>query len=132
MKKVIRLTENDLVRIVKRVINEQSLSEKPGDHRPYDKMVIDCLTNKGFKDSGIGKKYDVLMSKTITDRYTNKQGTVTYQVTVSSQKLPYSFWLTVVQEDNQKVLVNKGIDVSKLDCNGLIAELRRIDILRTI
>lgn len=32
MKKVIRLTESDLTRIVKRVINEEDLSEILGDY----------------------------------------------------------------------------------------------------
>ena len=75
MKKVIRLTESDLVRLVKRVVSEQDEpkkfipgvpdypkpepkplrpnpdpKERPGytEKRPFDEKVADCLKNAGF------------------------------------------------------------------------------------
>ena len=72
MKKIIRLTESDLVRLVKRVVKEQDEPKKfiPGvkdapkneprkpeskpepvgkiEKRPFDEKVADCLKNAGF------------------------------------------------------------------------------------
>ena len=58
MKKVIRLTESDLIRIVRRVINEQEeggFEEGPGDPQTdelehYIKIVKPQLLKAGFKD----------------------------------------------------------------------------------
>lgn len=58
MKKVIRLTESDLTRLVRRVIKEQELGgfkEGPGDPQTdefdhYDKIVKPRLLKAGFKD----------------------------------------------------------------------------------
>ena len=58
MKKVIRLTESDLIRIVRRVINEQEVGgfeEGPGDPQTdelehYIKIVKPKLLKAGFKD----------------------------------------------------------------------------------
>jgi hypothetical protein len=58
MKKVIRLTESDLIRIVRRVINEQEVGgfkEGPGDPQTdelehYNKIVKPKLLKSGFKD----------------------------------------------------------------------------------
>jgi hypothetical protein len=58
MKKVIRLTESDLIRIVRRVINEQEVGgfkEGPGDPQTdeldhYNKIVKPKLLKAGFKE----------------------------------------------------------------------------------
>ena len=55
MKKIIRLTESDLTRIVRRVINEQ------GD--TLDSQLISCLKNKGYKLIDTGGKYRYMLEK---------------------------------------------------------------------
>ena len=50
MKKIVKLTENDLARIVKRVINEQAKGVE------LDKIATDLL-NKGPKPTEAGAKY---------------------------------------------------------------------------
>ena len=45
MKKVIRLTESDLVRIVKRVISEQEVSE--------DNFIDDLMNNNSLISQGV-------------------------------------------------------------------------------
>jgi hypothetical protein len=55
MKKIIKLTESDLTRIVRRVINEQ------GDN--LDSQLISCLKNKGYKSIDTGGKYRYMLEK---------------------------------------------------------------------
>ena len=107
MKKIINLTEQDLVRIIKRVVNEQASS------RPYDKMVVDCLTKSGFKSSG-GEKYEVFMEKKLNN------GAI---IRLVSQSKPELFNMTI--RHNGKVLANENINVSKLDCKGLNASINK-------
>jgi hypothetical protein len=55
MKKIVRLTESDLVRIVKRVINEQKYKfnpvegESPDDDNKLDQLENQILPNAGYK-----------------------------------------------------------------------------------
>lgn len=61
MKKVIRLTESDLVRIVKRVIREQEGGLDPQDPSTHFDTVIKALTPKGFKkDTSMTKSMGVI------------------------------------------------------------------------
>jgi hypothetical protein len=55
MKKIIRLTESDLARIVRRVINEQVITLKPG------------MTGEGtYSDTAEGKNYSVVKVNTLS------------------------------------------------------------------
>lgn len=58
-KKIIKLTESDLIRIIKSVIKEES------EKRPHDKMVRDCLTKAGWKSHETNGKYDLYMTTTV-------------------------------------------------------------------
>ena len=51
--RIVRLTESDLTRLVRRVIKEQ-----PKSKRLYDKMVRGCLLKDGFKELNTSGKYD--------------------------------------------------------------------------
>ena len=65
MTKIIRLTESDLTKLVKKVIKEQNKPKiLPGVKfpRPHDKMVMDCLGLAGFYPKNTGGKYEVFMS----------------------------------------------------------------------
>jgi len=61
MRKVVRLTESDLVRIVKRVISEQEGGQDPQDPKTHFDTVIKFLTPKGFKqDNSMAKSMGVI------------------------------------------------------------------------
>jgi len=49
MKKVVRLTESDLVRIVKRVISEQDNEKMDLGLRTFNTVIVPRLINAGFK-----------------------------------------------------------------------------------
>ena len=55
MKKVIRLTESDLMRIVKRVISEKLEGGQDFDH--YNQIVVPMMTKYGFKRTIEGNGY---------------------------------------------------------------------------
>jgi hypothetical protein len=114
MSKVIRLTEEDLIKLVKRVMQEQSKPEyglgaiidepkkvsqvkdkknKVDSKRPHDKMVIDCLIKDGFKSVNDGGKYDVYLEKP-------KLGVMKLQV--SSQQDPTKFNMTLMNNKEGK------------------------------
>jgi hypothetical protein len=60
MKKVIRLTESDLVRLVKKVINEQRPLNKKLDPKKLE--VVTRLRNEILKKYGCGKQSDTFDS----------------------------------------------------------------------
>jgi hypothetical protein len=98
MKKIIRLTESDLTRIVRRVINEQ------GD--TLDLQLISCLKNKGYKSVDTGGKYRYMLQKE-----KNLSSTVTLILTISSQDNKNKASL-VITNYNSKVLYSGTIDVT--------------------
>lgn len=74
-KKIIRLTESQLIDIIKKTIKEES------EKRPHDKMVRECLTKAGWKSNETNGKYDLYMTTTVRG--------ITYIVT--SQEDPTKF-----------------------------------------
>ena len=70
MKKIVRLTESDLVRIVKRVLNEQ-IVPKPGENPEFDKVfgnIKNCCMKAGmqsFPTNECGPViFDIVLGKT--------------------------------------------------------------------
>jgi hypothetical protein len=60
MKKIVRLTESDLVRLVKKVINEQRPLNKKLDPKKLE--VVTRLRNEILKKYGCGKQSDTFDS----------------------------------------------------------------------
>lgn len=98
MKKIIRLTESDLTRIVRRVINEQ------GD--TLDLQLISCLKNKGYKSVDTGGKYRYMLQKE-----KNLSSTVTLILTISSQDNKNKASL-VITNYNSKVLYSGTLNIT--------------------
>ena len=77
MKKVIRLTESDLVRLVKKVINEQRPLNKKLDPKKLE--VVTRLRNEILKKYGCGKQSDTFDSlvekyqKAVNDAYEKEE-----------------------------------------------------------
>ena len=64
MSKIIRLTESDLTRIIKRVIKEEELSSSTGDKNCVD-QIRKLYSSNGFRDGGYygdGEMHDMLVS----------------------------------------------------------------------
>jgi hypothetical protein len=77
MKKIVRLTESDLIRLVNKVINEQSSTMTPdmlnspkGQHTKKFKQVFNKLYKTNFPIDGnwMDKKYNETMAKYIKDK----------------------------------------------------------------
>lgn len=98
MRKIIKLTESDLARIVKRVVNEQKNTS--------DSQLISCLKNKGYKSVDTGGKYRYMLQKE-----KNLSSTVTLILTISSQDNKNKASL-VITNYNSKVLYSGTIDVT--------------------
>ena len=98
MKKIIRLTESDLTRIVRRVINEQ------GDN--LDSQLISCLKNKGYKSIDTGGKYRYMLEKEKL-----LSSTLSLILTISSQDNKNTAWLTIT-DYNQKVLYSGDLNLT--------------------
>jgi hypothetical protein len=96
MTKIIRLTESDLTKLVKKVIEEQNKSDFPQldvrGKRLHDKMVIDCLKKAGFSPKDTGGKYEVFMTSSV--------GGVEY--TVFSQQDPKKFVVEKINRDGSR------------------------------
>jgi hypothetical protein len=82
MKKVIRLTESDLINIVKRVIKESDVNEQKKPHHGDQKTVqyapiqnFDNLVKLGFRKDSTGKKYIGISKATNTTYYFSANGT---------------------------------------------------------
>ena len=59
MKKVIRLTELDLTRLVKRVIKEQEkINSNSNDDFTYDIEAVDCDPSQSYKDGTVDIEED--------------------------------------------------------------------------
>lgn len=121
MKKVIKLTESELKQHIQKIIQEQGVknpstdierlkaerdrlkkeldkleaqlasSPKPGNQRPHDGMVADCLKQAGFKLGNTNGKYDLYMVKDVSD----SQGAPVRHM-VSSQSDPTVFTTNTV------------------------------------
>ena len=107
MGKIIRLTESDLNRIVRRVIKEQ-----PKSKRIYDKMVRGCLLKDGFKELNTGGKYDLYMVKEVMKNNDK------IEYIVVSQDNPKVFAVTCLK--NKKVVGDNQIIMGPSnDCNQI-------------
>jgi hypothetical protein len=143
MKKVIKLTESDLTRIVKRVIEEQGVRNpstenerlkaerdrlkkelakleaqiasfpKEGGKRVHDKMVMDCLKKAGFKVGNTSGKYDLYMFKETQSSI----GSVSYIVT--SQQNPTIFATNTVT--NGKTTSSRSFQIgTSTNCDEIV------------
>jgi hypothetical protein len=72
MKKIIRLTESDLVRLVKRVLAEEELTEK----------CWEGYTQKGMKTM-FGKKYPNCVKKESVEEETNEASSAAQQAAIA-------------------------------------------------
>jgi hypothetical protein len=64
MKKVLRLTESDLVRLVKKVISEQqTISNEQKMIDTWNKIIVPKLESNGFKLEGGNPQFDKKMTK---------------------------------------------------------------------
>jgi hypothetical protein len=75
MKKIVRLTESDLVKIVKRVLQEQILP-KPGENPEFDKVlnkVKDCCMKAGMKNFPTIECGPVILAVVMGQTPTDKQ-----------------------------------------------------------
>lgn len=61
MKKIIRLTENDLIKLVNRVINEQNTQYGSFGNNPYNPLQIQLNTNSKF-ETDANVEEDMLMT----------------------------------------------------------------------
>jgi len=106
-KRIVRLTENDMNRLVRRIIKEQSKSK-----RPHDKMVKECLLKDGFKESNTGGKYELYMVKEVM------QNRDKIKYIVVSQENPNIFAVTCLK--NKKVVGDSQINMgTPTDCNQI-------------
>ena len=123
MRKIIKLTESDLTRIVKRVVNEQrediikrsGASPAPGSvyssavsvmKYATDKVLISCLKNKGYKVTDTGGKYRYMLEKEIVPNTM-----VTLILTISSQDDKNKASLTITNHQF-KVLYSNAINIT--------------------
>ena len=98
MSRIIRLTENDISRIVRRVINEEKNTS--------DSQLISCLKNKGYKSVDTGGKYRYMLQKE-----KNLSSTVTLILTISSQDNKNKASL-VITNYNSKVLYSGTLNIT--------------------
>lgn len=105
-KKIVRLSESDLERLVKKIIKEQKMEE-----RPHDKMVFDCLTKDGFKPVNTGGKYALFLEK--------PKGGMKLQV--SSQGKPTDFVMALLNSKEKKsVGFGKIVIGTTTNCDDII------------
>ena len=98
MKKIIKLTESDLTRIVRRVINEQ------GDN--LDSQLISCLKNKGYKSIDTEGKYRYMFEKEKI-----LSSTLSLILTISSNDNKNIARLTIT-DYNWKVLYSGNLNIT--------------------
>jgi hypothetical protein len=98
MRKIIRLTESDLTRIVRRVISEEKIS--------LDSQLISCLKNKGYTTENTGGKYRYSLEKKISPNTA-----VTLILTIRSQEDKTKAWLTIT-DHRFKVLYSNIINIT--------------------
>jgi len=90
MKRIIRLTENDLTRIVKRVISEQSVDAK---------KLEDILISKFINDGNAGKEYLTAgMRKEFFNDY----------------EIEYKEWLSKNGFKSSDIMLETGVDATRL------------------
>jgi len=114
MKKIIRLTESDLVRLVKRVIKEEEMSSG------YDTLKK-CASSfqKPFKTVDTGGKYEFSMSRKSPDG--------TYD-TIDSQQSPdiISVRRVVGKERNERVVYGGQFNFKGKSCLELEREINTL------
>jgi len=62
MKRIIRLNENDLTRIVRRIIKETT-GDPIKSQEELDKIMISCFEKKGYKKVDIGGEFKYMLQK---------------------------------------------------------------------
>ena len=101
MKKIIRLTESDLARIVRRVISEQPTKIKTGESLDDEALLkMACMTWRRFKETSTPK--EIQKAKDWTKQYTKTQYPYDMDVVCKSKAVD------VIGDDNDRMIL-KGI-----------------------
>jgi len=116
MKKTIRLTESELMNLVKRIVTEQTKTLKGF------KDVTACLKPLGFESVDTGGKYNFFISKKIAtkDKVSNieivdqEDGTLSLRNVISPKN------------GNREIYGGDNINFKKMTCEQFIAEVKKL------
>jgi hypothetical protein len=103
MKKIVRLTESDLVRLVKKIqeaSGDAEMANNQANGRQFDKMVIDCLTKDGFKQIN-SPNSNVYMEKILGKVNVDGKVAVKKLVVSSSQRDPNLFQMAMMIHEGE-------------------------------
>jgi hypothetical protein len=118
MKKIVRLTESDLIRIVKRVINEQPSKEEPTKIKsPYilDKVETAIkITGKinstdELLDNLIGKKLYIYNKPTTCNTSAMKNMIGGKEATTDDTILPFPYIISVAKVNSKEAFIGKEL-----------------------
>lgn len=115
MARIVRLTESDLTRLVRRVINEQNTDERKQWHTFA--ALRDTLTSKGFKEDKMMEKYGVLSLN---------KGEVTDQNGIWINCKPTTGEWGWGVNKNSKPLVEKKYQINLKNTNTIGAEGKKV------
>lgn len=91
MKKVVRLTESDLIKVVQKVINEQQITQKPTDHISLYRL----LKSNGVEEQParlMGDIFEAILNKKVSV----KQGIYDFNKKYPNVTIPASLILTLL------------------------------------